>query len=325
MPAPTNLYQAPTLRGNREDLIDKIYNTAADETPVTNSYGKADASAAFHEWQTDTLAAANKDNAAIDGDDTVLEAQTPTNRLGNYPQIFTKRPGVSRRANIVRKAGRKSEMSYLKAKAMVELKRDIEAMVLSANPAVAPTTSVAPKSAGLGVQMAVNPLHGAGGSTPAWTSGAPTTAPTAGTARAFTETLLKTALQTVFNATGKVPPRAIVSANHKSLFSAFVGVGNVNRVELGAKKQAKQAVVMGGADVYMSDFGAVEIVPHYLMNGQSNVYLDNPEYADLAFLDGFRDDDLAKTGDSDRRLVLVDVCLALRAPTAFSKIADLTP
>ena len=322
MPAPANLYQAPTLRGNREDLIDKIYNTAADETPVTNSYGKADATGALHEWQTDSLAAANANNAAVDGDEAVLEAQTPTNRLGNYPQIFTKRPGVSRRANIIKKAGRKSEQAYLRAKAMVELKRDVEAMVLSANPAVAPTTTVAPKSGGLGVQAAVSPLHNGAGATAAWTSGAPTTAVTAGTNRAFTEALLKTSLQTIFNATGKVPPRALMSASHKGTFSGFTGVGQTNRVDIGKKKQAQ---VVGGADIYVSDFGNVEAVPHYIMSGFSTVYLDNPEYADLCFLDGFKTAPLAKTGDSERELVTVDVCLALRAPNTFGKIADLTP
>jgi hypothetical protein len=321
MTAPTNLYQAPSLRGNREDLIDKIYNTAADETPVTNSYGKSDATGALHEWQTDTLAAANGANAAIDGSDTVLEAQTPTNRIGNYPQIFTKRPGTSRRANLIKKAGRKSEQAYLRAKAMVELKRDIEAMVLSAAAAVAPTTTVAPRSAGLGVQAAVNPLHGAGGSTTAWTSGAPTTAPVAGTARAFTEALLKTALQNIFNATGKAAPRALMSASHKSIFSGFTGIGQTNRVDIGRKKQAQ---VVGGADIYVSDFGNVEAVPHYIMSGATNVFLDNPEYADLAFLDGFKTAPLGKSGDSERELVTVDVCLALRAPNTFAKIADLT-
>ena len=322
MPAPTNLYQAPTLRGNREDLIDKIFNTAASETPVVSSYGRSDATGVLHEWQTDSLAAPNAANAMIDGDDVTLDAQTPTNRIGNYMQIFGKRPGVSRRANIIKKAGRSNEANYLKAKAMLEIKRDMEAMVLSASAAVAPTTSVAGRSAGLGVQAAVSPLHGAGGSTPAWTTGVPTVAPTAGTARAFTEALLKTGLQTVFNATGKVPPRALMSASHKGTFSAFVGVGNVNRVNVGKKEQGK---VIGGVDVYMSDFGPVEAVPHYIMSGASNVFLDNPEYADIAFLDGFKTAELGKTGDSDRYLITVDAGLALRAPNTVMKIADLTP
>lgn len=323
MAVPTNLYQAPTLRGNREDLVDKIWNLSPQETPVVSSFGRDDGIATFHEWQRDSLATANADNALIDGDDVTLDAQTATERVGNYMQIFTKKPGVSRRANIIKKAGRKTEAAYLKAKAMMEIKRDIEASVLSNNPAVAPTTGVAGKSAGLGVQSYLNTLHNGAGATTAWSSGAPTAAVTAGTNRAFTEALLKSMTQTVYNASGYVPPQIVMSASHKGTFSGFTGVGNVNRVDLGGKK--KQGVIIGGVDVYMSDFGAIEVIPHYLMSGFSDVHLINAEYADIVFLDGFKDAELGKSGDSQRFLITADCCLAVRTSRAFGKIANLTP
>jgi len=42
-------------------------------------------------------------------------------------------------------------------------------------------------------------------------------------------------------------------------------------------------------------------------------------------LDGFKTTDLAKTGDSDKVLITADCCLSVRAPTAQSKITNLTP
>ena len=63
----------------------------------------------------------------IDGDDATLDAQVATLRIGNHLQIFNGTVGVSRRANIVKKAGRGAEMAYLKGKKMLELKRNIEA------------------------------------------------------------------------------------------------------------------------------------------------------------------------------------------------------
>ena len=194
MAIPTNLWarSAATFSGAREDLIDKIFNTSPTETPLTSSFGRVTATGTTHEWQRDSLAAANADNAMIDGDDTTLEAAVATERVGNYLQIFSKRPGVSRRANLVKKAGRGSEISYQKAKAMMEIKRDIEKMVVSSNPAVVAATAAAPKSAGLGVQLYTNTSHNGAGATTAWTTGQPTTAVTAGTKRAFTEALVKT-------------------------------------------------------------------------------------------------------------------------------------
>lgn len=320
MAVPTNLYQKASLKGDREDLIEKIYNTSPTETPVLSAIGRVTATNTFHEWQRDALANANKDNAQIDGDDVTLDAQTATERVGNYMQIFAKKPGVSRRANIVKKAGRGSEMAYIKAKAMLEIKRDMEAMIVSANAAVAPTTSVAGKSGGLGVQNNANTSHGAGGSTAAWTSGAPTVAPTPGTGRAFTETLLKTVVQSAYINSGEVPRMVIMSPNHKGVFSGFAGIA-VNRYQVGKKEQGR---IVGGADVYMSDFGELEIVPHYLMAGSTDVHLINSEYAEMAYLDGFRTEELGKTGDSERVLVTADCALAVRAPKAMAKISDLT-
>lgn len=321
MTVPSNLYQKASLKGDREDLLDKIFNTDPTETPVMSGSGRQTATNTLHEWQRDNLATANKDNAMIDGDDVTLDAQTPTERVGNYPQIFSKKPGTSRRANLVKKAGRGSEQGYIRGKAMLEIKRDIEAMILSNNLAVAPTTSVAAKSGGLGIQLYVNALHGGSGATPAWTTGAPTAALTGGTNRTFSKTLLDTACQNVFGQSGKFVEMAVVSPSHKALFSGFTGIAS-NRFEVKGKQQG---VVVGGADVYLSDFGAITIVPHWAMVGATDVFLLNTEFIDTAWLDGFQTSKLGKSGDSERELITADVCLAVRASKAQAKIANLTP
>jgi hypothetical protein len=75
----------------------------------------------------------------------------------------------------------------------------------------------------------------------------------------------------------------------------------------------------------MSDFGELEIVPHYILSGSTTVFLVNPEFASLAFLDGFRTEEVGKTGDSNKKLITADVTLRLDAEKAMGKIADLTP
>jgi hypothetical protein len=322
MTQPNNLTDRYDISNSvREDLIDKIYNTSPEKTPVTTSFGKSSAAQTYHEWQRDSLATANKDNALVDGDDFSGTAVVQTERIGNYCQIFGKQPAISRRANIVKKAGKGREMAYQQAKMMLEIKRDVEAMVLSNNAAVAGTSSVASKSGGLGVQIYTNISHGATGSTTAHNSGAPTVAPVAGTARAFTEALLKTVVQSAYTNSGELPVQVVMSPSHKGTFSGFAGIA-VNRYQVSKKEQGR---IIGGADVYMSDFGELEIVPHYLMTGATTVFLCNPEYADLAFLDGFRTEEMGKTGDSDKKLITADLCLAVRAEKAFAKISDLTP
>ena len=324
MTVPTNLYQKAALKGNREDLMDKIYNTSPSEVPLSSSFGRTTAITDFHEWQTDVLGSASASNKMIDGDDVTLDSQTATVRLGNHLQIFNGSVGVSRRANIVKKAGRGAEMAYLKGKKMLELKRNIEAMIVSPTQvAIAATTSVAGQSGGLGVQLVSNPLHNGAGATAAWTSGAPTAAITAGTNRTFTKTLLDTACQNIFTTSGQFAETLVVSPAHKALFSAFASVAQ-NRIDVKGGKNS-QATIVGGAEVYLSDFGGLTVVPHYLMAGSDTAYVLNSDYIDLAFLDGFKTTDLAKTGDSDKVLITADCALAVRAPTAQSKITNLTP
>ena len=324
MTVPTNMYQKASLKGNREDLMDKIYNTSPAEVPLSSAMGRVTAITDFHEWQTDALGSASASNKMIDGDDVTLDAQTATVRIGNHLQIFNGSVGVSRRANIVKKAGRGAEMAYLKGKKMLELKRNIEAMVLSPTQvAIAATTSVAGQSGGLGVQCVSNPLHNGAGATAAWTSGAPTAAITAGTNRTFTKTLLDTACQNIFTTSGQFAEMLVVSPAHKGVFSAFASVAQ-NRIDVKSGKNA-QATIVGGAEVYLSDFGGLTVMPHYLLAGANTAYVLNTDYLDLAFLDGFKTVDLAKTGDSDKVLITADAALAVRAPTAQAKITDLTP
>lgn len=320
MAQPTNLFDRYDATGVREDLIDAITNTSPEKTPVVSSFGRDTATNTFHEWQRDSLRSANKDNAAIDGDDATPSAKTATSRVANYCQIFQDTIATSRRVNKVKKAGRKSEQAYLKAKAYKELQRDVEAMVLSLNAAVAGNSSTASKSAGAGAMIYTNVSHGSGGSTPSHTSGAATTAPTAGTNRTFTEAILKSCVQSAYTNSGEVPRMVVVSPSHKTTFSGFAGIA-VNRYQVGKKEQGR---IIGGADVYMSDFGEMEIVPHYLMSGSNTAYGFNTDFATIVYLDGFQSSPLAKTGDSDKEQVLVDCCLRLDAENVHWKAADLT-
>jgi hypothetical protein len=322
MAQPTNLYDRYDAGTNvREDLIDKITNTSPIKTPVISSFGKAMAKNTLHEWQRDSMRTPNKDNAAIDGDDATPTNKTPPLRVANICQIFQDTIAVSGRVEQVDKAGLKSAMAYHKAKAYKELQRDIEQMILSSNVAVAGNGAAAAKAGGLGVLIYTNALHNGAGATAAHTSGAPTVAVTAGTNRAFTETLLKTAAQNTYTACGEVPEMLVTSPSHKVTFSGFTGIA-VNRYQVNKKEQGR---VVGGADVYMSDFGEIQVVPHYIMAGSTTVFGLNVDYCDAVYLRGFRSDPLAKTGDSIKEQVLVDATVRVTSEQAQFKIADLTP
>lgn len=321
MAVPTNTYTRITAGTNvREDLARFIAMQDPESTPIVSSIGKAKAMQTAHEWSRDALRAPNADNAAIDGDEATNSAKTPPQRVGNYCQIFTDTVQVSGRAEVVDKAGLQSAMAYNKGKMYKELMRDIERMVVSNNIAVLGSGVAAPKSAGLGPLIYTNANHGVGGSTTAHTSGFATVAPTAGTSRAFTKALYDAACQATYISSGQVPEAVYMGPAHKVLASTFAGIAQ-NRYEV---KGTNQGVIIGGADVYVSDFGALTHVPHYMMAGSTNVFGLKRSELKIAYLRSYQSKPLAKNGDSEREQCLVDATLRVEAEKACFKIADLS-
>lgn len=313
MTQPTNTFDTYDVNGNREDLQDKVYMVSPEKTPVLSAGRRFKATAKFHEWQRDSLAAPNKDNAVIEGDDRTGTALTATDRVGNYAQLFDKVAVVTTSQRRSNPAGRSDEMKYqIAMKAIPELKRDIEAMLISNNAAVAGNSTTARKSGGLGTMIYTNTSHGAGGSTATHSSGAPTTAPTAGTNRAFAEAQLKTVMQSIYTNSGEMPSFVSLTPSHKSGFSAFAGIAQ-NRRETGKK----QAAIIGGADVYVSDFGELAIVPNYVQTTASanTALILNPEQYGVAYFQDFKTEALAKTGHTDKEMVSAEVIAVCTSQT----------
>lgn len=307
-------YQTYTAIGQREDLSDVIYNISPTDTPIMSSVGKAKATAVYHEWQTDSLAAATTNNAAVEGDDATDATMSPTTRLGNYTQIVQKTIKISGTLDAVDKAGRKSEKAYQLAKASAEIKRDIETIISANQGRSAGNSSTARKMGALLSWIATNSSVGTSGADPT-TIGVSTR--TDGTARSFTETILKDVIQQVYSSGGN-PKVLMVGAYQKQAVSAFAGIAAQRYMA----PSNEPTTIIGAADVYMSDFGTVSVVPNRFMRTRDALVLD-PEYAALAYLRPFATNELAKTGDSEKTQILAELTLEVRNEAAHGIAADL--
>jgi len=307
-------FTAHSAIGQREDLTDIIYDISPTETPFMSSIGKTKATAVYHEWQTDSLAAATTANAAIEGADATSATLAPTVRLGNYTQIIQKTVQVSGTLDTVNKAGRKSEKAYQLAKASAELKRDLETILLANQGRSAGTSTIARKLGSILSWVKTNSDKASDGSDPA-TIGVSTR--TDGTQRTFTEALLKTVVSEVF-VSGGSPKILMVGAAGKQKVSSFAGIAAQRYMAPGNTP----TTIIGAADVYMSDFGTMSVVPNRFMRTRDALILD-PEYAALAYLRPFQTNDLAKTGDSENTQLLAEVTLEVKNEAAHGIIADL--
>ena len=311
MAQPTNTFDTYDSVGEREDLSDVIYSISPTDTPFISSAAKTKATAVLHEWQTDALAAASTSNAVIEGDEATLDAVSPTTRLSNSSQIMDKTVVITGTQEAVDKAGRASEIAYQIAKKAKELKRDMEATITGNQAEVAGDASTARKLGSLGAWVASNDDFGAGGAS----GSVGNTARTDGTQRAFTEASLKTVIKNVWNAGGD-PSMIMVGPFNKQKLSGFTG--NSTRFDAGA-----DATLYTSVDVYASDFGQLQVVPNRFSRDRDAYVLDM-NYWGIAFLRDFTMHELSKTGDSEKRQLLVEATLESRNEGASGLVADLT-
>ena len=314
-----NTFTTYDAKGNREDLSDIIYNISPEKTPFVSMCSKGKAEATLFEWQTESLAATDTTNAQLDGDDlTSWTAVAPTTRSGNYTQISRKEFLISGTQEKVNKAGRKSEISHQTAKKGMELRRDIEAICFAAQAGVAGNTTTARKTAALNSWVKTNTDFGGSGVDPAWTSGVPNAARTDGTQRAFTETLMKTVLQEGFTS-GAEFTHLFVGPVNKQVASGFAGIATKN-YDLSGKPRA--TAIVAAADVYVSDFGVVEILPSRFQR-ERDAWLLDFDFLEIATLRPFQVEELAKTGDGKKFMMLQEWGLRVKNEAALGIVADL--
>ncbi len=292
------------------------------ETPFASAAKKGKAKGKTHDWQTDALDAAAA-NSQIEGDDATTNTASPTVRLSSYCQILTKVARVSGTQEAVDKAGRASEMAYQVRKRMAEIKRDLEFACIRNQAQSAGNATTAARFAGVESWLATNKTSvgtGTAQTTPGYSSGtvaSPTDSTVAGT---VTESALKSVIQACYTAGGDPGVLMVGPATKSKVSSAFAGIATRFRDANGNK----QAAIVSGVDLYISDFGEHKIVPNRFMRDQNILVLDM-EYWSIDSLRALRSFDLAKTGDSERKQLLMEVTLASLNEKASGKVCDINP
>jgi hypothetical protein len=328
MSVPANTFQTFTQKNIREDLINAIYNVDPFKTPFLNMAKKTKAEQTNHEWNTDKLDAQNLSNAAIEGDDPAAQSLAVTARMGNYTQIMTKVVQISGTSQAVTAAGGSNKMGYQLLKKSKELKRDMEGVMTYNQAKNAGSSSVARLSAGLPTWLLTNissTLFQTGGSpsganptaaSNGWTDGTSTRVYN-GTTVAVTEAQVKQAVQNIFKSSGEAPEYALVSPANKQNISAFTGPGT-------RFTQVKDNTLQTTFDIYETDFGDVKMVPDIFLAHSGDIFFINPNYVRVAYLRPFQTMPLAKTGDSDKKELLVEWTLECGNEHALGAIYDTT-
>ena len=256
----TSAFHTFGATGIREDLADFIESISPTDSPCYNAIGSTKATNTQHSWQTDKLAAAAA-NAKIEGSifTDIVAARTPTDRLSNYTQIFTKAFTITTTMDAVNTAGRSKESSYQMAKAMKELKNDFE-WCLFDNAATA-TGGGGSESGGRRMETlarwvtSFTAVTGASGFGESGTS----------TCTVITEAAFNGILQNIWKEGGR-PNAVYVGGTLKRLLSGW-GT-SATRIWDGSKK------ITNAVDVYESDFGVLSLKLERYSNSAIGYILD---------------------------------------------------
>lgn len=300
--------------GLAEDFEDVIFDVSPTDTPLLTLAKRKKATARYHQWQEDALAAASS-NKAEEGADASYATAAGTTTLGNYCQISTKTVDISRTLDIVNKYGRKSEVALQLMKRGKELKRDME-FTICRNQESASGTARA--TAGWECMISGNLVRANSGQTADYSvrgfAAASWSAPEDGSLVTFIEADLVSALGLAWEDGGD-PSIIMMSKKNKNLFNAFTGVATkYNEV-----KGTAQATVTGASDIYVSSYGNHTVKLNRYMRDAAVFCLD-PEYISVAYLDGIKKEPMAKTGDSERYLMTVEYALVCDNRSAHATV-----
>lgn len=310
---------------NREDLLDVLTILAPEETPVLSSAAKSKASATFVEWTVDSLSAPVTTGVAEGSDVTVFTDKFANRaRLGNYIQKFRRDYMVSDLQNAVDSVG-PAKIAQAEAKAVREIKRDIEATLISNNDRTVEDGAGTP----YGLRGLGDWIDSSGPSDVPATYRTPSgSIHASGT---FNETVFNNLITSIYRVTGTSNGLTLVADTAlRRVISDFARTSgssdySVRRVAY----EGGEATIKLSVELYESDHGIVSIVN---MNpdcapdttNKDTGYLVNPEFYGVAELIPLGSTRLPNLGGGERGYVDCAMTLLVKHPGAHGKITTLS-
>ncbi len=303
--------------GHPRDLMEVITMISPEDTPFLTGCGSGNkATQTLHEWTKDKLLDP-ADNAQISGADVTAFQGTSVDELSNRTQIMTKAINVSGTDQAVEQVGVSDQYDYQMANRMKEIKKDAERALLANQIQVAGNATTARRMRGLPAWLTTNVSLGAGGAVATASAAA-----TAGTLRALTVDMIASVIQGAYTQGGD-PTILMGSPAMRRKITSVLKTVNVQDEDPSGKR------VTHTVRIYDSDFGELKVVPNRVMANipysQNCVFILDYDYWKKSYLRTFKEEKLAKTGDSMKGFIVGELTLEARAEESSGMVADINP
>ena len=320
----TNAFTTYSATGNREDLSNAIYNIDPFDTPVMSAVRRRNVKNRLFDWQTEFLptvsapvtpgtgAVAGTSNSQVEGFLLAPHTAQPTIRQNNVTQISERDATISGSQEESDAAGKGSEMAHQMAMASKVLKSDMETAMCSRQPRVdgndsGPTARVTEgiahwltrtldKNSAFGGAIAPGTVIPGGAILSTDLIPAPAVV-------SITEQMLGDGMQKAYT-NGASPTLWVVPPGPKRTVSTFVG-RSTTQVLVGKTE------VVSTVDVIATDFGRVKVIPSRWLPPDVGLLID-PDYIAVAFFRAFRQYLMARTGDAESRMIVVEWGVEMR-------------
>jgi hypothetical protein len=339
VPKVTNAFTTYEAVGNREDLSNAIYNIDPFDTPVMSAIRRRNVKNRLFDWQTEFLptvlppaipsmpapGAPGGPNAQIEGFVLSNSPAQPTIRQNNVTQISKRDATVSGSQEESDAAGKGSEMAHQMAMSSKVLKSDMETALCSRQARVDgdDTTPTARVTEGIAhwLGRAKDKTGAVAGAVAPGTvtTGLPTLStdpfPIPGAPIQLTEQMLGDAMQKAYT-NGASPTLWVVPPGPKRTVSTFTG-RSTTQVLVGKTE------VVSTVDVIATDFGRVKCIPSRWVPVDIGLLIDQ-DYAAVSFFRSFRQYLMARSGDAETRMIIVEWGVEMRNALAHVMFNGIT-
>lgn len=311
----TNTYTTGYDKSLKPSVDDNIGLFAPRDTPFMANMSKEKAVQVLEEWLEDDVAPA-AENAQVEGFDVTTTENTAPTRAGNYCQIFEKDFAVSGTAETVQKYGRTSELGRLRKNKTIELGRDMEWALLNGTKSAG--TKTTPRKLG-GAFSFVDTTNGATDGRYFSFSATPATT------NHITEDILTGVLQGVWDQ-GVEADTALCPMKQKRKISAFTDKGRLT-----INQNAGERKITMSVRVIETDMGTVAIVAERFIEPTDvsgtkydKILVYKKDIFSRMTLRPVKEEVLAKTGDSEKRMMTTELTLKCTTQKGLGAITNLT-
>jgi len=301
--------------GTEEDVIDIkeiVYNISPTETPFVNSVGTRNVSNTVFEWITEELSATST-TTDLEGDAISAAAASLTTRNSNVCQIMSRAVAVTGTQSAIKLYGKTSQMAHQMARRTKELKRSVEAALLSNQARNNGNATTARTSGMIGCWLDTNTSFDAGGADPV-TAGS-TARTDSATQRALTASIINTVMQSCYTEGGE-PDRLMVGPFNKTVVSTLTGRSI-------AREMIDSNTAGSNVTVFATDFGDLQVMPNRFQR-ERDAFLISPDFAKVSYLRNFQVSTLGRTSDAESKYVVVEFGMEMTTEAAHGGIFDLT-